>query len=357
MVTAQIFVAEMVLLLLHARASTPATAFISTPAISTPALKRQLATVTRLNMPRSAMHTKERRQSRRERITLSAGMQGISVDVVEKGSGYEIRKASLRVGGLGRSFLRSRDILQALYDERQGQFDREILQPLDNLLKEIAPMEQQLAEAKKKYDETENEVFGSQIRPLEVKLKPLLERRTLMLKDKLHGESVMTAIGDCIARSKELFVSQGVTNVLVGGLENPIQVEAGRKIGMSQDSEISWQLTASDKEGISLQGKWPQAAQLKLPDQPLVVDLHGVSTFTGGDREGLVVSLPGKYTDLLTHIKRRVFMEKKVRQEEAEGSRQQESDMHDLCHWQGQKRARRNCAQWPNGKALLTAAM
>jgi hypothetical protein len=305
--TALLVVAEMVLLLLHARASTPAftNAFISTPAISTPALNRQLATVsvTRLNMPPSAMRTL--RQFRRERIPLSAEMQGISVDVVEKGSGYEIRKASLRVGGLGRSFLRSRDILQALYDERQGQFDREIIQPLNNLLKEIAPMEQQLAEAKKKYDETENEVFGSQIRPLEVKLKPLLERRTLMLKDKLHGESVMAAIGDCIARSKELFVSQGVTDVLVGGLENPIQVEAGRQIGMSQDSEISWQLTASEKEGICLQGKWPPAAQLKLPDQPLVVDLHGVSTFTGGDREGLVVSLPGKYTDLLTHIKRR----------------------------------------------------
>jgi hypothetical protein len=250
------------------------------------------------------MHTV--RQFRRDRIPLLAAMQGIGVDVVvEKGSGYEIRKASLRVGGLGRSFLRSRDILQALYDERQGQFDREILQPLDNLLKEMAPMEQQLAEAKKKYDETENEVFGSQIRPLEVKLKPLLERRAVMLKDKLHGESVMAAIGDCIARSKDLYVSQGVTDVLVGGLENPIQVEAGRQIGMSQDSEISWQLTASDKEGISLQGKWPPAAQLKLPDQPLVVDLHGVSTFTGGDREGLVVSLPGKYTDLLTHIKRR----------------------------------------------------
>jgi hypothetical protein len=49
--------------------------------------------------------------------------------------------------------------------------------------------------------------------------------------------------------------------------------------------------------------------------------------------------------------------EKKERQAEAEGRRQQESDMHDSCHWQGQKRARRNCAQWPNGKALLTAAM
>ena len=46
----------------------------------------------------------------------------------------------------------------------------QILRPLERVRKEMEPLETLLAEARAKYEETENEVFGSQIRPLEARL-------------------------------------------------------------------------------------------------------------------------------------------------------------------------------------------
>jgi len=53
-------------------------------------------------------------------------MSEVEVEVLETGADYEIRRAAVHVGGLGRSFLRSRDILQLLYAERQSQFTDQV---------------------------------------------------------------------------------------------------------------------------------------------------------------------------------------------------------------------------------------
>ena len=209
--------------------------------------------------------------------------------VVEVGADHEIRKADFRLGGLGRAFLRSRDILQLLYYQRQEEFDEQILRPLELVTKEMKPMEKMLSEAKAKFEETESEIFGSQIRPLEVKLKPLQEQRAVLEKDKLRGDKVMAAIKECLERSEELYMADGEADVLLVDLGKSIRVQAGRKIGLSCDSEISWVLTTSAQDGLSLQGKWKASKQ--TPEQPLVVDIHGLSTFTGGSKQGLVLSM------------------------------------------------------------------
>lgn len=213
---------------------------------------------------------------------------GAAVEVLDTTDMYEIRKASSQLGGLGRSLLRSRDILRLLQDRRQEEFDTAVLQPLAEVIKAMEPFEQKLEEAKQKYDETENEIFGSQIRPLELKLKPLLEKKEILEKNKVRGEKVMAAIGGAYARSEESFMSEGVADVYLAGFDKTIKVQAGRQIGLSPESEIRWELSAT-KEGLCLQGKWQQNPQ--LPDQPLVVDVHGLSSFTGSRQHGLVLSM------------------------------------------------------------------
>ena len=49
-----------------------------------------------------------------------------TVVVVETGADHEIRKSHVRLGGLGRAFLRSRDILQLLYLQRQAEFEEQV---------------------------------------------------------------------------------------------------------------------------------------------------------------------------------------------------------------------------------------
>ena len=151
-------------------------------------------------------------------------------------------------------------------------------------------MQVKLAEAKKKYEETENEVFGSQIRPLEVKLRPLLEQQELLEKDKARGEKTMAAIREALERSKERFTADGVHAVFLSGFDKTIQVQAGRKVGIMTDSEISWELSGSASDGLSLGGKWKPSAQ--FPEQPLVVDMHGLAPdFSGLSQQALVLSL------------------------------------------------------------------
>ena len=45
---------------------------------------------------------------------------------MESGADHEIRKASFQLGGLGRAFLRSRDILQLLFAQRQEEFEEQV---------------------------------------------------------------------------------------------------------------------------------------------------------------------------------------------------------------------------------------
>jgi len=73
------------------------------------------------------------------------------------------------------------------------------------------------------------------------------------------------------------------------GCGKTIRVQAGRKIGMSSNSEISWVISGSEKEGLTLQGKWQASKQ--TPEQPMVLDLHGLSSSTGGSQQGLVLSM------------------------------------------------------------------
>ena len=221
-------------------------------------------------------------------FSLCANMKGAAQDIVEANAGHEIRRASIRVAGLGRPFLRSRDVLQLLYETRQEQFEELILQPLDEVTKQIMPMQAQLADAKKRYDETENEIFGSQIRPLEVKMKPLLEQQAVLEKDKSRGDKTMAAILEALERSKERLATNGVHDVVLAGFDKTIKVQAGRKVGMSEDSEISWQISGKG-DALSIGGKWKPNSQ--FPEQPMVVDVHGLSPdFSGLRRQAVVLS-------------------------------------------------------------------
>ena len=69
----------------------------------------------------------------RQRVSpvLAAGMTAGGFEVIESGADHEIRKASFQLGGLGRAFLRSRDILQLLFAQRQEEFAEQV--PVANI--------------------------------------------------------------------------------------------------------------------------------------------------------------------------------------------------------------------------------
>ena len=219
------------------------------------------------------------RAAARHRPGVAMALCGDGVEVVETASEYEIRRAGLSVGGLGRCFLRSRDVLRLLQSRRQEEFDAQVLGPLDRVLDKLVPMENQLVEARAKYDETENEIFGSQVRALEVKLKPLQGIKEVLEKNKERGEKTMAAIQAAVETSQQRYMSDGLADVFLVGTGKNIQVQAGRNIGLTVDSEMTWTLSDTDG-GLSLLGKWQPNSQ--VPDHPLAVDVPGLTKDVGG---------------------------------------------------------------------------
>ena len=219
------------------------------------------------------------RAAARHRPGVAMALCGDGVEVVETAGEYEIRRAGLSVGGLGRCFLRSRDVLRLLQSRRQEEFDAQVLGPLDRVLDKLVPMENQLVEARAKYDETENEIFGSQVRALEVKLKPLQGIKEVLEKNKERGEKTMAAIQAAVETSQQRYMSEGLADVFLVGTGKNIQVQAGRNIGLTVDSEMTWTLSDTDG-GLSLLGKWQPNSQ--VPDHPLAVDVPGLTKDVGG---------------------------------------------------------------------------
>jgi hypothetical protein len=186
---------------------------------------------------------------------------------VEVGEGFEIRSAPPSVGGFGR-FMGNLDLLRESLDE-QIEFVKEKLQvPYDELQSQIQPKEEQLADLRRKFEETENNIFGSQILPIEVKLAPLLKKRDLIAKDLAYCKGAMEFWESHYAEALALRQESGEADVWLSGRDCYVTVEVGRSFALDSAAEAALEVSGKAGGELTVQAQWPTARAA----QPVLVD-------------------------------------------------------------------------------------
>ena len=67
----------------------------------------------------------------------------------------------------------------------------EVMKPLQETLDKLLPLEEELKELKRKFDETESTIFSSQILPLEFRMQPLQQLRDQQQEEVLDMQDVV----------------------------------------------------------------------------------------------------------------------------------------------------------------------
>ena len=198
---------------------------------------------------------------------------------------HRIRQEPVSVGGCG-EFLRSAEILKLMIEKEQEELERILLPALKSLTDRLAPQEAKLEELKQKYQETENAVFGSQIRPLEILIQPLQEMKeeqefAVFLQQEYIQE--LTEQREEAISSLDSFRSKGRGEVFYSGYNRTWSVDANKSFALGPDGESDFLLAQTKNGGIEVLTKW-QPTNL---EQPLLIENH-----LKADREchGVVVS-------------------------------------------------------------------
>jgi hypothetical protein len=196
---------------------------------------------------------------------------------------YQIRKESISAGGCG-EFLRAAKILDIMIEEEKLKL-KNLMPDLESLMERLAPQETALLELRQKFEETENAIFGSQIRPLEIRLKPLQEMREqqeFAVESQKEYISELLELRDEAVSSFDSFKSEGQSEVFYAGFNRTWTVDANRSFALGPDGESEFVLAAT-KGGFEITAKWLS----DKAEQPLLVESY---LRTGGLLHGIVVS-------------------------------------------------------------------
>ena len=197
---------------------------------------------------------------------------------------HQIRKESIGVGGYG-EFLRSARVLEMMIEDEEVELETDLLPALESVVERLAPQEKMLDELKRKFEETENAIYGVQIRPLEIRMQPLQEMKeqqemaVLSQKDYIAD---LVELRDEALSSLQRFKNDGRCDVFYSGFSRTWSVDANRSFALGPDGESEFVL-ALVKEGFEMTAKW-------LPEnneQPLLVENHMKQD---GLNHGIVVS-------------------------------------------------------------------
>lgn len=196
----------------------------------------------------------------------------------------EVRAAPLYYGGMGR-FLRAPDVLRNYMEDMQDEIDEDLLPKLEALRSKLRPLQEELDRIQKSYDETENEVFGSQILPVEVKTRPYKAEILRREEELAEREAELAGITSLMEKSMAKYQANGVINVKYSGLgwDTLFPCKMKRSFGWGGDDEV--QLTVSGKgNSYELLASWKTGDYAM---QPVIVNSEVESD---GNTRGLVLS-------------------------------------------------------------------
>jgi hypothetical protein len=210
-----------------------------------------------------------RDRSLTDRSRLSSMMSENDQSTVQS-TNHRIREVTTDVGGSG-LFLRSPKFLEMIIDEETKELEIDLLPPLESLLERLAPQEQSLSDLKRKYEETENEIFGSQIRPLEIRLQPLQqmkeEQEYAVLSQRQYIEE-LTELRDQAIESHQRHQSEGRADVFYSGFNRTWSVDMNRNFALGPDGEAEFSLAPKKNGGFEIVTKWAN----RNSEQPLLIE-------------------------------------------------------------------------------------
>ncbi len=183
---------------------------------------------------------------------------------------HQIRDVPIFVGGSG-LFLRSPKFLDMMIDEETAELETDLVPPLESLRERIAPQEASLSELRIKYEETENEIFGSQIRPLEIRLQPLQEMKEeqeyAVLSQKQYIEQ-LTELRDESIDNHQRHQSEGRVDVFYSGFNRTWSVDMNRNFALGPNGEAEFILAQRKDGGYEITTKW----STRNAEQPLLIE-------------------------------------------------------------------------------------
>ncbi len=183
---------------------------------------------------------------------------------------HQIREETIDVGGSG-LFLRAPRFLDMMIDDETTELETYLVPPLETLLERLAPEEASLSRLKEKYEETENEIFGSQIRPLEIRLQPLQEMKEeqeyAVLSQKQHIAE-LTELRDAAIESYQRQKAEGRAEVFYSGFNRTWSVDMNRNFALGPNVEAEFSLAQRKDGGFEITTKWTT----RNAEQPLLVE-------------------------------------------------------------------------------------
>jgi hypothetical protein len=174
------------------------------------------------------------------------------VSAVKMSSEVDVRAAPLYYGGLGR-FLRATDILRDSISAVQAEIEGELRPELEMIKEKLKPLQDELEMLQKKYEETENSVFGSQILPVEIKTRPYKAEIKIREEELGEAEQELNVLQELLRESEARYQADGVIDVGYSGWDSstvfPCKMQRSFGLGVRGDQDEVKVTVSSGKEG------------------------------------------------------------------------------------------------------------
>lgn len=228
-----------------------------------------------------SMHPHHTGIATRFAATPRAGAARMSTEV-------EVRAAPLYYGGAGR-FLRATDVLQNSIMAVQEVIEGKMLPELEQVREKLKPLQDELDMLQKKFEETENAVFGSQILPMEIKTRPYQAEIKIREEELGEAQEELKTLQELLMQSKARFQEYGVVDVGYSGWdsETVFPCKMRRSFGLSgksdQEEEVKVTVSSGQDGAYEVTATWTT----DMAGQPLII---GSDVDEEGDARGLTLS-------------------------------------------------------------------